>query len=121
MHVKRGKRDKSSESGGQASGGSRLDWCATTAECIIQTSPLLSFSILSSSHVNEPRHSIWRQGWRGGGGGEEKDGAREMCEGVKHENKDGEGKWDVTGKTERLRKRKKRRREQASEVDEQSW
>lgn len=35
--------------------------------CIIQTSPLLYFTLPSLSHVNEPRHQGWLAGWLAGG------------------------------------------------------
>lgn len=55
---------QSGESGGQASGGSQMDWCSTVAACIIQST--LYYLFLSSSHVNEPKHSIWRRGMNRG-------------------------------------------------------
>lgn len=68
LHVKRGNRDKSRESAGQACGGSHLNLCIRAA-CIIQTSWILSFPFLQP--CKRPRHCIWRHGWREGGGVEE--------------------------------------------------
>lgn len=41
--------------------------------CIIQTSPLLSFTLSSLSHVNEPRHQGWLAGGEAGGLGDERE------------------------------------------------
>lgn len=49
-------QDQNSESAGQASGGSQLDWCTTVAACIIQTSPIVSFPFLQPCKRAQTQH-----------------------------------------------------------------
>ena len=114
VHVKRGNRDESCESRGQASGGS-LVLCCRRMYNSDWPSPFLS-----SSHVNEPRHSIWGEGWGEGGGGQEKKRERGRCMRVKNmETRRREEEWDATGG--RRGRRWGESGEQVPEADEQSW
>lgn len=92
VHVKRSNRDKSSESGGQASGGSQLDWCTTVAACIIQSSPLLSFPFLQPCKQAQTQHMETRMEGRRRRRGER------LRKGDVYGNEDGGEKWDATGR-----------------------